>query len=125
MGRERLQLSDLCAERKVRFSPKLSTQAGSWLQHNSAGRASLLLPYLQYGPNNQYLQLMEAAVAARALGRSLAVPRFHSWVNDETGSCETRLQQSGRNPHCRKQSLALSVRHLCHDQQCHFSKPSV
>jgi len=46
----------------------------------------VLVPYLQYGPNNQYLQLMEAAVVARILGRSLMIPSFQAWVNDETGS---------------------------------------
>uniref|UniRef100_A0A7S0LV98 GDP-fucose protein O-fucosyltransferase 2 n=1 Tax=Coccolithus braarudii TaxID=221442 RepID=A0A7S0LV98_9EUKA len=44
------------------------------------------MPYLQYGPNNQYLQLMEAAAVAKALGRSLAAPSFAAWVNDESGS---------------------------------------
>ena len=46
----------------------------------------LLLPYVQYGPNNQFMQLMEAAVAAKALGRTLLVPSFRAWVQDETGS---------------------------------------
>ena len=45
-----------------------------------------LLPYVQYGPNNQFMQLMEAAVAAKALGRALLVPSFRAWVQDETGS---------------------------------------
>ena len=53
---------------------------------NSAQQQRFLLPYVQYGPNNQFMQLMEAAVAAKALGRALLVPSFRAWVQDETGS---------------------------------------
>ena len=53
---------------------------------NLEQQRGLLLPYVQYGPNNQFLQLMEAAVAAKALGRALLVPSFRAWVQDETGS---------------------------------------
>jgi hypothetical protein len=62
--------------------------AGAWVQQLEAQSAPRLyvLPYLQYGPNNQYLQLMEAAVVARALGRALVAPTFNAWVNDESAS---------------------------------------
>jgi hypothetical protein len=65
------------------------TTAGDWIREHGQEfepARGFLLPYLQYGPNNQYMQLMEAAVAAKALGRSLLMPHFLSWVNDETGS---------------------------------------
>ena len=65
------------------------TTAGDWIREHGQEfepARGYLLPYLQYGPNYQYMQLMEAAVAAKALGRSLLMPHFLSWVNDETGS---------------------------------------
>lgn len=64
-----------------------TTTAAAWLKQRRALASELcLLPYLQFGPNNQFLQLMEAAVVAKALGRVLLLPEFHSWVGDETSS---------------------------------------
>ena len=63
--------------------------AGDWVHEYEVQHAAphrYVMPYLQYGPNNQYLQLMEAAVVARALSRALVAPRFNAWVNDESES---------------------------------------
>ena len=62
------------------------------LPDDSRKKPAFLLPYLQYGPNNQFLQLMEAAFAARSLGRALLVPSFRAWVQDETGSRGTHVK---------------------------------
>ena len=59
--------------------------AGAWLlQHGP--EAAPLLPYLQAGPNNQYISLIEAAVVAKALNRPLVLPNFHAWAEDETAA---------------------------------------
>ena len=58
----------------------------------ATSQPGFLLPYLQYGPNNQFLQLMEAAVAAKALGRALLVPSFRAWVQDETSSAGSLIR---------------------------------
>ena len=50
-----------------------------------------LLPYLQFGPNNQYEQLMEAAAVAKALGRALILPRFQAWAGDRSSSANTTV----------------------------------
>lgn len=84
--------------------------AGEFMRRHADARRFVVMPYLQYGPNNQacshdlplsllsghacsgpgprsqFLQLMEAAVVARSLGRSLVMPNFRAWLNDETGS---------------------------------------
>lgn len=62
------------------------------LPRAATSQPGFLLPYLQYGPNNQFLQLMEAAVAAKALGRALLVPSFRAWVQDETSSAGSLIR---------------------------------
>lgn len=54
-----------------------------WAVARSSRHPKYLVPILLYGPNNQFQGLLEAAVIARLVERTLVLPRnFSSWYRD-------------------------------------------
>ena len=61
-----------------------NSSLASWLAERGASAAGerFLFPMLKYGPNNQFLCLMQCAKLAKDTHRTLVLPVLQAWQND-------------------------------------------